>query len=413
MHYDTVTRLISIHLASPFLRAQKLSSQWWPPHHDGAVYNNHDTAHLTTMIRFKQALTSVRSHISNFLPAGKTRRASTRADFYYTKPPNSIPSTDSPITSQEAALTLSNASAHSPSPSSRRARPHRLGSWKVPATLAVTKHDASVCKFSHGSGLIVYINGALMTAACVALKVNIATLKVVKKLPLDELGAVGACLVAAFADGRQTVDVAYCEFDEQQEEAWRWAEREWETFPGGPYEYHELSYLYCPIRQMRDECVRLGDNGPVDEDEEWAAFSDRRRTSSQDSAEHIPLRIYSHAGSLSPQCSSASSSDAPEAGAEAPLSKKKAPVMTEAQFDALPDYDESFSSADHDAIELCAIKCPTTLLEPFSDSSSDKENVSQWSPGAGNGPMMSSAEFEALPDYSDVDDDSDWKNAAL
>lgn len=253
-----------------------------------------------------------------------------------------------------------------------------------------------------------------MTAARVALQVNIATLECVKKLklPLDELDAIGTCLAAAFADDRELVEVAYCEFDERQEETWRWAEREWETFPGGPYEFHELSYLGRSMQQMKKERVQLADHGPDDKDEGWIALSDRRGSTVQDTVEHIPLRAYTKASSLSPQCSSASSSDVPEVRTEHSSIVTQARILTESPSNTRPEYDDSVSSASHDAIELCAIKPPTTLRESFIESTSDKENALQWSPGKGNGPILSAAEFEALPYYSNVETESDWNDAA-
>lgn len=63
----------------------------------------------------------------------------------------------------------------------------------------------------------------------------------------------------------------------------------------------------------------------------------------------------------------------------------------------------------------CSVKSPsTTFLEspvepkpiPWPSDFSDKENVcGSWTPGKGAGPIISNEEFEALPKYSDVDDD--------
>ena len=89
---------------------------------------------------------------------------------------------------------------------------------KVLATLTITTDAAYVCKFSHGSGLLVYINGATVSAARVALRVNIATLDVVKRLPLDELGAIGVCLGAAFTSDESRVDITWAKVGDETEQ---------------------------------------------------------------------------------------------------------------------------------------------------------------------------------------------------
>jgi hypothetical protein len=81
----------------------------------------------------------------------------------------------------------------------------------------------------------VYINGALMSAARVALKVNIATLEFAKWLPIDQLGHIGACAGAAFAEREDCVHVSWAVVDDEVEQTWRQAERDWEPFPGGPF----------------------------------------------------------------------------------------------------------------------------------------------------------------------------------
>ncbi|KAF9692759.1 hypothetical protein EKO04_009056 [Ascochyta lentis] len=340
------------------------------------------------MIRFKQALKSARSRIFNLLPTSKTRADS------YTQAPQPVPFAYSAVSPQQAALALSEASAHSPSPSSQRARALPPGSWKVPATLSISRHEAQVCKFSHGSGLIVYINGALMTAARVALQVNIATLGFVKKLPLDELEVIGGCLAAAFSDGHEPVDISYCEVDDWEEEVWRCAEREWEAFPGGPYEYHKIPCLCCSLRQMQD-------HGTGHEDAILSAPRRRLRTR---------LGGCDCAETPSSQCSSTGcSSTSGACSEEAPA------LMTDAQFEALPDYDDSFSYVSlegQDAMEQCAIDRPVTWRESLSELSSGTVHAARWSPGRGDGPIMSSAQFDALPNWSDVEDELDWNSGS-
>lgn len=162
--------------------------------------------------------------------------------------------------------------------------------------------------------MIGFIIGTLITTARVALKVSIATLVFAKKHPLNDLAAIGACVATAEAEGRETIEmVAYCETDGKQVEAWRWAFREWDSSPGGPHEYPELSYRSHPMRQMQEECGWFYDPGLVDEDERWTAPSDRDRTSSQGEVEYILLRPYARRGSLSLQCSPNGPSTAPEA----------------------------------------------------------------------------------------------------
>jgi hypothetical protein len=241
-------------------------------------------------------------------------------------------------------------------------------------------------------GLIVYINGALMTAARVALKVNIASVEFVKKLPIEQIGAIGACLAGGFEEGLEPVHLSWAEMDEEQEEIWRWAEREWERFPGGPFEYHELAYFSRSMQQMREERCQIGDHEPISDGGEWATPTGRIVP------DGIELRAYL---SLSSQRASANSTE-PHA---------ETPVLTETQIDALPDYDDSFDnspSQNRIPAKLCAVKHPKVTP---SDSSSDKESsASWWSPGPGTGPIMSTVQFDALPDWSDVEDDSDWED---
>lgn len=118
--------------------------------------------------------------------------------------------------------------------------------------------------------------------------------------------------------------------------------------------------------------------------------------------------------------------------------------MAAAEFNALPEYSNpsnppSAWTEEEDiamtTIELKAILRPQAPRETFSDSFPDnaielkaitqpagpsqtpsgystKENIrGSWSPGKGDGPIMSSEEFDALPDWSDVEDDLDWNSA--
>ena len=107
---------------------------------------------------------------------------------------------------------------------------------KVPATSAITTQAAHISGFSHGAGLLVYVNGVLISAACVALKVNVVTLELVRRLPRGERGAINVCLAAAFADTGSRVKIAWAEVGDITERDWRDAEQHWELFSGGPYE---------------------------------------------------------------------------------------------------------------------------------------------------------------------------------
>lgn len=181
------------------------------------------------MTRFKQTLAFVEDHIARLLPARDARQAS-----FYQQAPRSIESVRSSLSSAPARP------SRTPYTGDRTTYIPLHALRKVPATVAVETYAAHICKFSHGSGLIVYINGTLISAARVALKVNIATLELVRRLSLDELSAVGACLAAAFADGERQVDVAWAEVGSGTERDWREAERNWTRFPGGPYEAFEI-----------------------------------------------------------------------------------------------------------------------------------------------------------------------------
>lgn len=79
-----------------------------------------------------------------------------------------------------------------------------------------------------------------MSAARVALKVNIAALELVGRLPIDGMRTIGVCLAAAFCDADKTVMISWAEVGSDTEREWRDAERSWDHFPGGPYEVYEM-----------------------------------------------------------------------------------------------------------------------------------------------------------------------------
>jgi hypothetical protein len=225
----------------------------------------------------------------------------------------------------------------------------------TPATTAIKDHLALVYKFSHGTGLIVYINGELVSAARVALQVNIATLKYIKKLSSYELDAVGQALAVAFAHSLQTVRIAYAEMSCAEEQAWRDAEREWETFSGGPYEYPQSSF---PTRSLR-RVKRSWFGNPTEVTE--------RRTHRCESLRDTMAKSL--------QTSSADSSFN-EYGS---VQIQDRHIMTDAEFDALPNYDDTssyLSSWLDETIELCVLKRPMTLRESFSDLYSNKDKIS-------------------------------------
>jgi hypothetical protein len=141
------------------------------------------------------------------------------------------------ISSQEAAAALAPVSLDQKIKPSQYATSIPLTIiHKVPATSVTTTQAAHISNFSYGTGLLVYVNGALISAACVALKVNVATLELVKRLPFDERGAISVCLAAAFADTESHVKIAWAEVGDSIERDWREAEQHWEVFSGGPYE---------------------------------------------------------------------------------------------------------------------------------------------------------------------------------
>lgn len=318
-------------------------------------------------MHFKQALASVRDRATRLVFRCRTQRAhpptSTNSEI---QRPCSIGPSSQPIPHQDAAIALASSPTSHTADAYQGAAPIPLTTIrKVPATLAVTTEAAHVCKFSHGTSLLVYVNGALISAACAALKVNIATLEFVKRLPLNELGAVGGCLGAAFADTASVVDITWAEVGSETEQHWREAEQHWEAFPGGPYtalelqDYDKNSFMWRSIRRM--------------------ASNDSSATSSG-----IPIRS----------------------------------VMAEIVPNALPDYPDSFSYAstcfhDRDTVESTTSQSSKAPFDVFSEGFSDKENIrTVWSPGKGDSPIMSSEEFDALPHWSGAEDEIAWNSSA-
>ena len=186
------------------------------------------------MDRFKRALSSARERVACFDP--RTRRIPNRASIYMqaTHSGGSLHACNSP---QEAAAALAPVSFDQTNVKSQYATSIPLTIiHKVPATSVITTQAAHSSDFSHGTGLLVYVNGALISAACVALRVNVATLELVKRLPLDQREAISVCLAAAFADTGGYVKIAWAEVGDNTERDWREAEQNWGVFSGGPYD---------------------------------------------------------------------------------------------------------------------------------------------------------------------------------
>lgn len=137
-----------------------------------------------------------------------------------------------------------------------------------------------------------------MSAARVALKVNIAALELVRRLPIEELGAIGVCLAAAFNDAEERVDVSWAEVGSDTERQWREAERSWGRFSGGPYEVFEMeersqdSALRRSLRRFEEaERNRLGQRGSSHV-AEWLAYrgSESSYSARSDTANASPSR---------------------------------------------------------------------------------------------------------------------------
>jgi hypothetical protein len=362
------------------------------------------------MIRFKQLYTSARDCIARLVPFHHQQQHSTRADFYQ-QSHQSFSSVRS-FSVYGATPTLPPRSSNRTSNVQPNPAPIPLTIVRrVPATVSIEEHAAHVCKFSYGSGLIVYVNGVLTGAAYVALKVNIATLELVRRLPLDEMNAIGVCLSAAFGNEAEAVDISWAEIGSDTEQEWRDAERSWIRFSGGPYEVYEMeehsddSALQSSLHRFEEmERSRFGRSGSSYVAEWVACREDHVSLSSQGSS-------YLEDSSLS---------------LSRPSSQVPAVTVAAGIFDTHSDYSGSLENEHMDltAVELKAIlraerapKTPSSSTSghaielkaiPRPSSISDKENIrGSWSPGNGTGPTMSSEEFDALPDYSDVEDDTD------
>jgi hypothetical protein len=186
------------------------------------------------MDRFRRALSSARERVACFIP--RTRRIPNRASIYM-QATHSGTSLHACISSQEAAAALAPVFFDQTNENSQYATSIPLTIiHKVPAASAITTQAAYTSDFSHGTGLLVYVNGALISAACVALRINAATLELVQRLPLDQREAISLCLAAAFADTGSHVKIAWAEVCDNTERDWREAEQNWEVFSGGPYE---------------------------------------------------------------------------------------------------------------------------------------------------------------------------------
>ncbi|KAJ4987675.1 hypothetical protein SVAN01_06842 [Stagonosporopsis vannaccii] len=240
----------------------------------------------------------------------------------------------------------------------------------------ITHNAAHVSSFSHGSGLLVFINGTLMSASHVALKSNVASLELVKRLPLHELSSIGACLGAAFAEGRSTVEIAWAEVGNETERNWREAERTWEVFPGGPYEAFEMDNF--DDQSFLRRCVR------------------RAR----------PLSHYIQNEGMF--------------GSKEMVDGDQ-PVMDVDDFFDTPSFHSDSCSRGgttlpfevRDVTELVSIKQPQEPRDMVTEYDSDEEYVvGLWSPGKGSGPITSSIEVEAMPNQSDIEDDLAWSRAA-
>lgn len=218
-----------------------------------------------------------------------------------------------------------------------------------------------------------------MSAANVSLASNIASLNVVERLSLVGLSTIGLCLGAAFVGTRSTVEIAWAEVGGETEREWREAERAWEVFSGGPYEAFEME-KYDEEEFLRRCVKRAQAVSRQGRSEEW--FGEEVGGGGQ----HVVGEGQS--------------------------------VMDEVEFGALSVCAGSLSGngtllsfEDREAIELVSIKQPQALRDMFTGLVSNGANARiLWCPGEGSGPIMSSAEFEALPDWSDVEDDPEWNS---
>lgn len=295
------------------------------------------------MIRLKQTLTCVRDRMARFFP---TRNA--RQPGFYQRPEHSFSSVRSASQYSAASILASRGSGRAPSAHRDSSRIPLNTVRSDPATVSIEQHAAHVCKFSHGSGLLVYVNGALTSAAYVALKVNLATLELVRRMPLDGLSVIGLCLAAAFKTDKGSIDVAWVEVDSETEREWRDAERTWINFSGGPYEAYE----------MEEHSNKSTLQHPICRFEEVERSRDQQR-----GAAYV---------------------------AECML---RAEQLFEAPSDSSLGYE----------IELNAIPRPDDPSKTPSGFSNKENSSGSWCPGLGDGPIMSSEDFDALPEYSDID----------
>ncbi|KAF3039239.1 hypothetical protein E8E11_001720 [Didymella keratinophila] len=248
-----------------------------------------------------------------------------------------------------------------------------------------------------------------MSAARVALKVNIAALELVRRLPIDELSAIGVYLAAAFNETEESVDISWIEVGSLTEREWHEAERSWDRFSGRPYDVYEMekqsedSALQRSLRRFEEtERNRLRQHGSPYV-AEWLAYRGHHR-------------------SLTNGNSASAQSDNDDASRLYRESTGGGSIIAAAGlFNSRSD----FSAMELTAIELKAIlraerlvKTPSTTSPdspielkaiPQPSDSSDKGYIrGSWSHGKGARPIMSNEEFEALPDYTDVEDDPNW-----
>ena len=247
-----------------------------------------------------------------------------------------------------------------------------------------------------------------MSAALVALKVNIAALELVRRLPVDELSAIGVCLATTFNDAEETVHIRWAEVGSDTEREWRKAERSWDCFSGGPYEAYEMeeqsedSALQRSLRRFEEvERIRLGQCGSSYV-AEWLAYRgdcslpSSRNFASAQSDSTVDREIAAAAALFDAQ------SD--RSGAWEEEDNELTAIELKAILRAERPVGTSSTTSPDSPIELKAIPRP-------SDSSIKAIKVNtrgSWSPGKGAGPIMSNEEFEALPDYSDVENDQNW-----
>lgn len=248
-----------------------------------------------------------------------------------------------------------------------------------------------------------------MSAALVALKINIAALELVRRLPIDESSAIGVCLAAAFNDAEETVHIRWAEVGSDTEREWREAERSWDRFSGGPYEVYEMEeqggdeMLQQSLRTFEEiERNRPGQHGDSYV-AEWLGYrgqcrslsSDNSASAQSDTDDASPRLLGSTGGGCITAAAGLSDSRSDLSDIELTAIELKAILRAERRPET-----PSITSPDS-SIELKAISLRL--------NGSGETNIrGSWSPGKGTGPIMSIEDFEALPDYSDVEDDPNW-----